>query len=125
MSPYVAIVIVIAAAFLVACLFIFGFSALAALGRRLRPYDQPTPNKALPFECGNEPVPTERRRFTVKFYVVALLFVLFDVEAIFLYPWSVLYRQLGVFGFVEMAVFLGILIVGLIYVWRKGALVWS
>ena len=125
MNPYVAIVVVVAAAFAVACLFIFGFQGLSALARRLRPYGEAPERKELPFECGNEPVPAVRKRFTVKFYLVALLFVLFDVEVIFLYPWAVLYRQLGWFGFLEMAVFLGILIAGLIYVWRKGALQWT
>lgn len=125
MNVYISIFFVVFAAFLVACLFIFGFKALASVAKGLRPYGESTHRKELPFECGNEPVAYERRPFTIKFYVIALLFVMFDVEVIFLYPWSVLYRQLGVFGFIEMLVFLGILVVGLIFVWRKGALQWS
>jgi NADH-quinone oxidoreductase subunit A len=64
-------------------------------------------------------------RISVKFYLIALLFILFDLEATFLYPWAVLFRSLGLFGFVEMAVFVGILLVGLVYAWKKGALEWQ
>ena len=78
-----------------------------------------------PFECGSPPLQTNnRRRTAVKFYLVAVLFVMFDLEAVLLYPWAVLYRELGVFGLVELAVFLVSLVVGLAYVWRKGALEW-
>lgn len=77
------------------------------------------------FECGSEPIGTARMRFSVKFYVVALLFILFDIEGIFIVPWAVLFRQMGVAGFIEMVVFIGILGVGLAYVWRKGGLEWE
>ena len=77
------------------------------------------------FECGSEPIGTARMRFPVKFYVVAILFILFDIEGIFVVPWAVLFKQLGVVGFVEMTVFLVILSVGLGYVWRKGGLEWE
>lgn len=90
------------------------------LGRRKIGY----PGHLDPFECGNPSTPF-RQRFTVKFYAVALLFVLFDVEAVFLYPWAVIFRELGWFGFVEMSMFLGILALGLVWVWRKGALTWT
>lgn len=80
--------------------------------------------KTAPFECGNPSTPF-RRRFNVKFYAVALVFVIFDVEVIFLFPWGVLYQELGLFGFLEMLVFLFLLVVALIYVIRKGALVWT
>lgn len=81
------------------------------------------------FECGSRPTGSSRQRFSVKFYLIALLFLLFDIEAVFLFPWAVLYRelsvQLGLLMFVEMAVFLGMLGVGLVYVYRRGALDWD
>lgn len=86
---------------------------------------KPTQAKDLPFECGVEPVGEARRRFSVKFFLVALLFLIFDVETIFVFPWAVLFRRLGLFGFIEMTVFLLILLLGLVYVWRKGALEWE
>ena len=81
--------------------------------------------KGAAYECGIIPVTDARNRFDVKFYLVAVLFILFDIEIVFLYPWAALYRRLGAAGFVEMLVFLGILLVGLAYVWRKGALEWE
>ena len=81
--------------------------------------------KLSPYECGCEPVGTARERFSIKFYVIAMLFILFDIEAVFLYPWAILYKKLGVFGLVEMGVFIVILFVGYIYVWKKGALEWE
>jgi NADH-quinone oxidoreductase subunit A len=86
---------------------------------------RPTPKKNTPFESGIEPVGDAHRRFSVKFFLVALLFLVFDVEAVFIFPWAVLFRNLGWFGFIEMAIFLIILIIGLYYVWRKGALEWE
>ena len=77
------------------------------------------------FECGSRPVGSPRQRTAVKFHLVALLFLLFDVEAVFLFPWAVLYRELGLFGLAEMAVFLAMLGAGLVYVWRRGALEWE
>jgi NADH-quinone oxidoreductase subunit A len=71
-----------------------------------------------------EPVKSARERFSVKFYLVAMLFIVFDIEIVFMYPWAVLYRQLGLFGLGEMLVFIGILLVGYVYVWKKGALQW-
>lgn len=82
------------------------------------------PVKNDPFECGN-PSTGVRRRFQVKFYTVALAFVIFDVEAVFLYPWGVLFQELGLWGFVEMFLFLLLLGIGLLYVIRKGALRWT
>lgn len=81
--------------------------------------------KAAPFECGSDPVGNARQRFAVKFYVVAILFIVFDLETVFLYPWAVQFKALGWFGFAEMAIFAATLIVGLIYVWKKGALEWE
>ncbi len=77
------------------------------------------------WECGANPVGDARQRFAVKFYVVALLFIVFDVETVFLYPWAVNFLALGWFGYVEMAIFAATLVAGLVYVWKKGALSWE
>ncbi len=82
-------------------------------------------DKMEPFECGESPIVSPKLRFSVKFYLIALFFVLFDIEAVFLYPWAVLFKELGMFGFVEMMTFLAILAIGLIYVWKRGALEWE
>jgi NADH-quinone oxidoreductase subunit A len=86
---------------------------------------RPNPAKALPFECGSVPVGSARERFGVKFYVVALLFIVFDIEAVFLYPWAVLFTELGWAGYVEMAIFVFTLVIGLVYVWKKGVIDWN
>ncbi len=86
---------------------------------------RPTEEKQSTYESGMEPVKTARERFSVKFYMVAMLFILFDIEVVFLYPWAVSYRQLGVTGFVTMFVFIVVLLVGYYYVWKKGALEWD
>lgn len=81
--------------------------------------------KMAPYECGCEPIGTARERFPIKFYLIAMLFIRFDIEAVFLYPWAILYKKLGLFGLVEMGLFIVILFVGYIYVWKKGALEWE
>ena len=88
---------------------------------------QHKPNRAKlsPYECGVAPVGDARERFSVKFYMVAMLFILFDVEAVFLYPWAIILRELKMFGFWEMIVYIGIFLVGLFYVWKKGVLDWG
>jgi NADH-quinone oxidoreductase subunit A len=86
---------------------------------------RPSLVKSAPFECGSEPVGSARERFGVKFYVVALLFIVFDIEAIFLYPWAVLFTELGWAGYVEMALFIFTVVIGLVYVWKKGVLDWN
>src|SRR5215213_7122460 len=92
------------------------------------------PDKMKPFECGSEPIGSPRGRYSVKFYQVAILFLVFDIEAAFMYPWAVLYRQLSLVpvagtvsmvGFVEMLLFVAILVVALAYVWRKKAIGWE
>jgi NADH-quinone oxidoreductase subunit A len=84
------------------------------------------PAKVAPYECGIDPVRLPKsERFPVKFYVVAMLFIIFDVEAIFLYPWAVAFRSLGLFGLVEMVVFIGLVFVAYLYVWQKGGLEWE
>lgn len=85
---------------------------------------RPTVQKLMPYECGMDPIGTARRRFSVKFFVIAILFIIFDIEAVFLYPWAVIFKELRLFGLIEMAIFVGILLIGLFYVWRKGALEW-
>jgi NADH-quinone oxidoreductase subunit A len=81
--------------------------------------------KMSPYECGAEPLGDARQRFSVKFYLVAVLFILFDIEAVFLYPWAVSFRALGWLGLVEMILFIAILFVGYVYVLKKGALEWE
>jgi len=103
---------------------VFAIGSLAA-SSLLRP-NKPNPVKLSAYECGNDPVRLPRgERFSVKFYVVAMLCLLFDIATIFLYPWASVHRWLGWFGFVEMAIFLVILFVGYIYVWKRGALQWE
>jgi NADH-quinone oxidoreductase subunit A len=88
---------------------------------------QHKPNRAKmsPYECGVQPIGDARGRFSVKFYLVGMLFILFDVEAVFLYPWAVILRDLKMFGFWEMMVYIAIILVGLFYVWKKGVLDWG
>lgn len=85
---------------------------------------KPSPVKQAPFECGKIPFTLPRGKLAIKFYLTAILFILFDVELVFLYPWAVIYRTLGNVGLVEMGIFLGILMVGYIYAWDNGALEW-
>jgi NADH-quinone oxidoreductase subunit A len=81
--------------------------------------------KSQPYECGITPTGDARQPFSVKFYLVAMVFILFDVEAIFLYPWAYIFRQLRWFGFVEMILYIAFLLVGYFYLWKKGALDWN
>lgn len=117
LSQYTPILIffAIAALFPIVTLWIFKF---------IRPTFRPTPEKVMPYECGVTPESDARGRYTVRFYIIAILFVIFDVETVYLFPWAVQFRVLGLFGLVEMLVFLGILIVGYIWLWKRGALEW-
>src|ERR1700757_4983056 len=85
----------------------------------------PTPEKLAPYECGMPPVGSARERQSVKFYLVAMIFLLFDIEVAFLYPWAMALRQLGWMGFVQVVLFMALLLAGYVYVWRKGALDWG
>jgi NADH-quinone oxidoreductase subunit A len=85
----------------------------------------PTAVKLAPFECGQDPISLPMGRLAIKFYLTAILFILFDVELVFLYPWAVVYRSLGVLGLVEMGIFLAILMAGFVYAWDNGALEWK
>ena len=85
----------------------------------------PTETKLSTYESGMEPVRSAHERVSVKYYMVAMLFIIFDIEVVFLYPWAVNFRGLGMFGFVEMVIFIGILMLGYLYLWKKGALQWD
>ncbi|HET7060891.1 MAG TPA: NADH-quinone oxidoreductase subunit A [Nitrosospira sp.] len=94
------------------------------LGRMFGP-NRPDSEKLSPYECGFEAFEDARMKFDVRYYLVAILFILFDLEIAFLFPWAVVLNEIGLFGFIAMVVFLGILIVGFIYEWTKGALEWD
>jgi NADH-quinone oxidoreductase subunit A len=81
--------------------------------------------KDTPYECGITPTGSAKERFSVKFYLVAMLFILFDIEAIFLYPWAVVYRELKLFAFFEMLLFIALVLAGFFYIWKKGVLNWA
>lgn len=81
--------------------------------------------KRMPYECGMDPIGDARRRFSVRFFLIGMLFIVFDIELIFFFPWATIYDDLRMFGFVEMLIFVLVLLVGLGYVWRKGALEWE
>ena len=107
--------------FLIAVLLPVALLGVSRLVQR-RVYER---EKLLPYECGVDPIGDARDRFSVRFYIVAMLFLIFDVETIFLFPWAVIYDKLALFGLVEMLLFIGILVVGYYYAWRKGALEWA
>ncbi len=100
------------------------FLPLTLLAAKLVRPDNPSKAKLMPYECGIDPIDNARGRYTVRYYIIAILFVVFDVETIFLFPWAVKFKALGVFGLVEMLIFLVILIAGYIWIWKKGALEW-
>jgi NADH-quinone oxidoreductase subunit A len=102
-----------------------GFALVSVIASLILGMRKPTPEKQAPYECGMQPVGTARERFSVKFYLVAMLFLLFDIEAVFLFPWAVVYRDLKLFGFFEMVLFIAVVLAGYIYVWKKGALEWE
>ncbi len=122
MNPYIPLLLLFAFAGLISG----GFLILSHL---LGP-KKLSAEKSLPYECGISPIGTPRDRFSVKFYLVAMLFILFDVEVVFLYPWAVLFKDFvregaGLFVFIEMAIFLGILVVGLLYIYGRRAIDWE
>jgi NADH-quinone oxidoreductase subunit A len=104
---------------------VVGFAVVSLFGSWLLGMKKPRPEKLVPYECGMQPIGTARDRFSVKFYLVAMLFLLFDIEAVFLFPWAVIYRELKIFGFLEMLLFIVTILGGYIYVWKKGALEWE
>jgi NADH-quinone oxidoreductase subunit A len=118
LSPYLPLLVVLLVA--------GGLGAIVSVMSAILGPKRPSAIKSTIFEAGSEPSPgSARQRFAVKFYVVALLFIVFDVETVFLYPWAVNFKQLGWFGYGEMFVFAVTLVIGLAYVWKKGALDWE
>ncbi len=116
--------------FLIHILLAGGIATGVILSSWLLGVRKPTRAKLSPYECGMLPVGGSRQRFSVQFYLVAMMFILFDIEAVFLYPWAVILRSLkaqgeGLFGLAEMFVYLGIVLVGFFYVWKKGVLDWG
>ena len=110
---------------LILMIIVAGFGGVTILLSAFLGHKRKSETKLMPYECGIDPVGTARHRYSIKFYVIAMIFILFDIEVIFLYPWAVIYRKLGVFGLVEMGVFILILLIGFIYIWKKGALEWE
>jgi NADH-quinone oxidoreductase subunit A len=115
-SEYLPVLIMMIIAFL----FGAGIIIFGALVRIKRPYK----DKLTPYESGIPPVGEPRERFSVKFYIIAMLFVIFDVEAVFLYPWAIVYDKIGLYALIEMMLFIIILLVGYLYAWRKDAFKW-
>ncbi len=110
---------------LIFLVFITGFAVTSLIMSWVLGVRNPTPEKLTPYESGMKPIGTARDRFSIQFYIVAMLFLLFDIEVIFLFPWAVVFRDLKLFAFWEMLVFIGVILAGYIYVWKKGALEWE
>jgi|SRR5688572_22103930 NADH-quinone oxidoreductase subunit A len=111
-------------------LMVFAFAAAVAgafigLPHLLAPKKQLTPVKVAPFECGKDPLSVSEGRIAIRFSTIAIFFIMIDIELLFVWPWAALYKQLGWFGLVEMLVFLGILMLGFLYIWQKGGLEWE
>ena len=117
LSDYLSIILFLAIALFLSIGFIF-VNYLAAP-------KNPDPEKLSPYECGFEPFNDSRMEFDVRFYLVAILFIIFDLEIAFLFPWAISLGKIGIFGFVSMMIFLAILTIGFIYEWKKGALDWE
>jgi NADH-quinone oxidoreductase subunit A len=98
--------------------------ALLAIGLIVAPRN-PQPEKDSPYECGFEPFEDARLKFDVRYYLIAILFIIFDLEIAFLFPWAVVFDKIGIIALIEMALFLGLLVVGFAYIWKKGALEWE
>jgi NADH-quinone oxidoreductase subunit A len=110
--------------------FVLGFAITNLVITHILGRSKPTREKLMPYECGMDPVGSAHQRFSVKFYLVAMLFILFDIEAVFLLPWAVVFKSLSrvlpsVFVFTEMMVFLVVLLLGYVYVWKKGLFEWN
>jgi len=117
LEQYIGAAVMLAMAIGIACSMVFMTSVLGP--------KRHFAEKMEPFECGEKQIVSPHQRFSVKFYLVAVLFVLFDIEAVFFFPWAILFKKLGMFGFIEMLLFIIILGVGLCYVWVKGGLDWE
>lgn len=116
-AEYLPVIILMAIALAVG----FGQLVAGAIVRLKRPYK----DKLLPYESGNPPIGEPRHKFSVKFYIIAMLFVVFDVEAAFIYPWAITFDKLGLFAFIEMLIFIAILVAGYVYAWKKDAFKWD
>ncbi len=97
---------------------------MLVFSRIVRPRN-PYPEKLITYESGITPFMDAHQKFSIRYYIIAMLFLIFDIEAVFLYPWAVAYDRLGLYGFMEMVVFIAILVVGYLYAWKKGALEWE
>ena len=113
------------AAIIFAFLFALGLAGLLLTLPKVLSPKFPSEVKSEPFECGVKPFSLPGGKMPVHFYIVAMLFIVFDVELVFLFPWAVLFREMGIFGLLEMAVFMGFVVLGFCYVWKKGALEWE
>jgi NADH-quinone oxidoreductase subunit A len=102
-----------------------GLSVALVVGSYFVARQSPDPEKLSPYECGFEPFSDSRNQFDVRFYLVAILFIIFELEVAFLFPWAVSLKGIGMFGFLSMIVFLGLLTIGFVYEWKKGALEWD
>jgi NADH-quinone oxidoreductase subunit A len=105
---------------IISVLFSVGVLLIGGIVRIRRPYKE----KLMIYESGNPPVGEPRERFSIKFYIIAMLFVVFDVEAVFLYPWALVYNQIGLYALIEMLLFITVLVIGYVYAWRKEAFKW-
>ncbi len=117
LSDYLPILVIFLVALFIA-VFVIVLSGLLGPQR-------PTRRKLMPYESGMEPIGSAQRRFPIKFNLVAMIFILFDIEVIFFFPYALVYKRLGVFGLIEIGLFMAILLIGFIYIWKKGALEWD
>jgi NADH-quinone oxidoreductase subunit A len=124
MDPSQSLTLTYGPIFMIVAFSLFVAVAMFTLATLLGP-KVPSPEKDEPYECGSESTGSQHVKLSVKFYLTAILFIVFDIEAIFLYPWAVLFQRLGVQGFVSMLAFLGVLTTALVYCWKKGALEWQ
>jgi len=112
-------------AILIYILIAIAFAVFAIIASHLLGQRRPTAIKQAPYECGMTTIGSSFRRVAIKYYIIAMLFLIFDIEVVFLYPWAVIFKQLKVFAFISMVVFIGILFIAYIYIWKKGALEWE
>lgn len=110
---------------LILLLVVIGFAVSNVIISALLGRQKPSVEKLSPYECGVEPVGTARERFSVKFYLIAMMFVIFDIEVVFLYPWAVVFKSLKLFGLIEMAIFILILLICYAYIWKRGGFEWE
>ncbi len=110
---------------LILLLVVIGFAVSNVIISALLGRQKPSVEKLSPYECGVEPVGTARERFSVKFYLIAMMFVVFDIEVVFLYPWAVVFKSLKLFGLIEMAIFILILLICYAYIWKRGGFEWE